>query len=579
MANNFPLFGAGDSLTPEQEDAVDSIVNLPDGEVPKGLGGELVVSGESVDPTSGEHTFDSSINVPQASVNVSDTLAISEATLELAVHDYITDTNATGITSIITDAGSQSLTWQFLGVKSTIAAQPIFNTEFNDNPFSAPLLASATNQTDAVTIKTGAAMNNVRVVIRDNLSGLVLKYIPNRAAVVDGVGGLNLIAGDNRIDFNSDLPDVPASGLFYIGFTPLRQLAGQASTFELEADSVSILGEPSGIPYIVNDIQFITPKTINPSGEVLSPDPRNFYFAKGGDNTKAGTTIENANLTIGESISKVNALVPPSDSSNPSAIIGNGEGSYTEDIDVPEGCLLYAPKTELRALSVAALNMGSNSVANFDGVFNAAFNSDGLVIDGESDITVNSRTLANSGTNSNAIHITGTSNNVFINVQKVVSGGTSGAGIFDDSDGASTTVYNINDMLIQGVGAAGILFSPTDADAQAIINIGAVRATGSSSVGVKVDNGIVTLTINSLKADDAIIIGTGGVLNIIASKVEGDITINGTAIVNTEILEHIGAITVSSVATVTGRIGSTYFHDLMLVDGNLVASGSVTGSL
>ena len=279
---------------------------LPDGSVPQVIGGAFVVSGANVDPTTGEWTFDKSINVPQASLNVSDTLSISEATFELFVRDHVAQTNAVGITSVLDDTGSQPLTLQSAGVKQTVEAQPIFNTEFNTNPFIAPLLATNTNQTDAVTIKTNAVMTNVRMTITDNVSGIIVKYIPDKAAVTSGTGGLDLISGDNRFDFNSDLADVPASGLFYLGFTPLRQFAGQASTFEIEADSVSLLGEPGGIPYLKNEIQFLTAKNI-PLSDILTDKSVPFADSAG------ELTQDNANFnydTASDTLTVANLIVP-----------------------------------------------------------------------------------------------------------------------------------------------------------------------------------------------------------------------------------------------------------------------------
>jgi len=244
-------------LSLEQADAVDSIIDLPDNAVPKALGGELVESKANVDPVSEEYVFDKSINVPQASLKISDTLSISEATLVTFIRDNVEETNAVNATAVIRDEGTDPLQFLEAASKQVVIAQPLFNTEFNTNPFTAPLLSTLDNQTDAVTIKVASAMTNVRMTITDNDSGVVIKYIPDKAAVVSGIGGLDLVAGDNRIDFNSNTDDVPASGLFYIGHTPLRQGAGQASTFMITADSVSILGEPGGIPFFRNEIQFL----------------------------------------------------------------------------------------------------------------------------------------------------------------------------------------------------------------------------------------------------------------------------------------------------------------------------------
>lgn len=249
-------------LTKDQEDAVDSIVDLPDNTIPKAIGGELVKSSTNEDPTSEEWTFDKSIEVPQASIKISDTLSISEATLLPITRDKVLSTNAINISSAITDvSGSSRLNFQHVPSGQVVIAQPDFGTMLTSNPLIVPLLSTLSNQTDIVTLKIGAPMTNFRATITDNLTGIVLKYIPSKEAVDSGVG-LSLPAGDAVFHFNSDLPDNPGAGLFYMGFTPLRQFAGQAATFTVMADSVSILGEPGGIPYFENEIHFLENTTV-----------------------------------------------------------------------------------------------------------------------------------------------------------------------------------------------------------------------------------------------------------------------------------------------------------------------------
>ena len=247
-----------------------TFTTLTEGQVAKAdASGKLIYGGATVDPTTEEWTFDKSINVPQASVKISDVIAISEATISVMIRDNVLNTNAFGVSTIIDDTGSSPLSYFSAGEKSTVEAQPDFSVEDNSNPLTAALLATLSNQTDAVTIKTGAAMTNVRMTITDDVSGVIVKYIPNKLAVDTGVGGLDFRLGDNRVDFNSDATDDPGNGLFYIGFTPLRQLAGQASTFRVEADNVSILGNAGGIPYLKNEIQFLTLRSIHEDGTTI----------------------------------------------------------------------------------------------------------------------------------------------------------------------------------------------------------------------------------------------------------------------------------------------------------------------
>lgn len=250
-------------LTKDQEDAVDSIVNLPNGSIPKAVDGELVESSTNENPTTKEWLFNKSIEVPQASIKISDTLSISEATLISITRDNVQSKNIVNVGSGIGDTGGSSkLDFQHVPSIQTVIAQPDFSTTLTVNPLVVPLLATLANQTNSVTLKIASPMTNFRATIIDNLTGLTLKYIPSREVVDAGEGGLSLPAGDVIFNFNSDLDDVPASGLFFLGFTPLRQLAGQAATLTFFADSIAILGESGGIPYLENEIHFLSATTV-----------------------------------------------------------------------------------------------------------------------------------------------------------------------------------------------------------------------------------------------------------------------------------------------------------------------------
>lgn len=256
-------FKPAGGLSPEQEGAVDSIVNLDDGSIPKADNGELVESSTVENSTTKEWLFNKSIEVPQASIQISDPLSISEATTVVITRDKVRSKNVVSVSSDIDSTnGSSKLNFDLAPSSQVVTAQPDFGTSLTSNPLVVPLLATRANQTNIVTLKTGSVMNNFRATIVDNTTGLTLKYIPSKEAVDSGVGGLDLPVGNSVFNFNDDLPDNPTAGLFYLGFTPLRQFQGQASTLNIFADSVDILGEPGGIPFIINDIHFLSSTTV-----------------------------------------------------------------------------------------------------------------------------------------------------------------------------------------------------------------------------------------------------------------------------------------------------------------------------
>ncbi|MCH9664653.1 MAG: hypothetical protein K0U41_02255 [Gammaproteobacteria bacterium] len=83
-------------------------------------------------------------------------------------------------------------------------------------------------------VQTGQSMANTRIKVVDVASGISLKYIPSKAAWLDGTGGVTFNAGDVVVD---------------LGTSQLRFIAGQEIQVEIRADSVHLLGNASGTPY------------------------------------------------------------------------------------------------------------------------------------------------------------------------------------------------------------------------------------------------------------------------------------------------------------------------------------------
>jgi hypothetical protein len=358
------------ALTPDQEEAVDSIVNLPDNAIPKAVGGELVTSSTTENPTTEEWLFNKSIEVPQASVKISDTLSISEATLLPITRDRVLSESIVSVGSAISETlGSSRLNFQHVPSGQVIVAQPDFGTALTSNPLIVPLLATRSNQTDIVTLRTGAPMTNFRATIVDNLTGIILKYIPTKEAVDSGIG-LNLPVGDVVFNFNSDLPDNPAAGLFYLGFTPLRQIAVQASTFTVMADSVNILGEPGGIPYIVNEIHFLENTTVPFTEDVtnvadsysrLNNEYGGLSGTTGGNVVTYLATAIADEITLGQfTVGEVAVSNPTVETDNP-AVFSQGDFVQINDTVLNDG--LYEVESHISTLLTLR---GIGTVANVE---------------------------------------------------------------------------------------------------------------------------------------------------------------------------------------------------------------------
>jgi hypothetical protein len=239
-----PVFGIDSDVTTLSEGQVfkyDATLNA------------LVYAGATVDATTGEWTFDQSIIVPQGSLDLSDTLSISEATLDILVHDHSNETTHSFVEIDVEPTASGQPFAAVLNTQVLVTAQSVFSEVITTNPLTVPILASFDNQTDSFIFKANVAMSNVRMTLTDVSSGIVLKYLPSKTAIVTGIGGMDFIAGDNLINMNS--LDDSSAGVFNIGITPLRNIAGELGSVLIEADNMALLGNSSDIPFIQNNIQ------------------------------------------------------------------------------------------------------------------------------------------------------------------------------------------------------------------------------------------------------------------------------------------------------------------------------------
>ncbi|MCP4075191.1 MAG: hypothetical protein GY744_03275, partial [Gammaproteobacteria bacterium] len=154
-------------------------------------------------------------------------------------------------------SGSELPSYLDLGSQFTSTLQPDDSETITDNPLTYTLTGTVTSpyirQANSLTFRTGNVLTNFHVKITDNATGLTLRYIPDKAVWDAGEGGLTLVLGDNKFDFISKEADSP--GLFNIGINPFIIKNGQQLDIEVRADSIDILGNSSGVPYTVADLQ------------------------------------------------------------------------------------------------------------------------------------------------------------------------------------------------------------------------------------------------------------------------------------------------------------------------------------
>lgn len=232
---------------------------LTEGQVPKALSnGTLIYGDATVDPSNGEWTFDKTINIPAGSLAIGTTIELSEGGQELVVADIVNEKMAFSVNSDFTDAtGSNVPNYIDFGQPIILQTQPVFDTTITDNPLmiSFPVSITPTTNlrlTDRVVLKANGAMTNVRFSVTDQATGIVIRYIPNKAAFDGDGNGLDMVAGDNTFFLAERGTDTP--GNFFLGYVPFVNTNGQILELEIVADAIDLLGNSSGAPFVESEV-------------------------------------------------------------------------------------------------------------------------------------------------------------------------------------------------------------------------------------------------------------------------------------------------------------------------------------
>ncbi len=195
--------------------------------------------------------------VESASINYGEAITTSEATYSLAITNNVQGTSSILAESVLNRNSpdgrisvNQAITPEF-----PFVSQPDDSVEWNTNPFIDQIPIQLTARTNRLAFRTGAPMSNVRIKITQLGSVPAIKYFPSFEAWDTEEGGFMFRQGENFIDFWDKLPDDPANGKFYEGFSTFQQTAGQTLVTELRADNVSILGDAAGRPWLTATVQ------------------------------------------------------------------------------------------------------------------------------------------------------------------------------------------------------------------------------------------------------------------------------------------------------------------------------------
>lgn len=260
--------------------------------MPKLLSEALAELGANVGSPIQEWTFNESVNIPAGSLSVGTTLELSEGGQDLVIADLINAQMAFSVNSDFDDSAGASLpTFVDYGAAQNTIPQPDFTTVITTNPitFTAPSTVVAPNLrlTDRITIKANGPVTNFRARVTDQATGLVIRYMPNKAAWDGVTAGVNLIAGDNTFFQTQQGTDTP--GNFFLGFVPFVTQAGQTLDIEFIADAMDLLGTAGGLPYFATEIHDGPNVDLLASTDTLT---NNFILRGGGNGIVQACTLD-----------------------------------------------------------------------------------------------------------------------------------------------------------------------------------------------------------------------------------------------------------------------------------------------
>ncbi|MEH6451173.1 MAG: hypothetical protein V7765_21085, partial [Oleispira sp.] len=257
-------------------------------------GDELVYSGASVNPATGQWVFDRTIEVPSSSLDVGDVVTISEGSTELLISNNVDGVVSSVISSDIDSTGAKRPSYFNFGEEKSFIPQPYDSEVITTNPLIASsvgrVVSPDVRQINQTIFRADQSMPNTVAEIKDKASGKVIKYIPSRAAWEADTEedkarnpGLNLIPGDNVINYISRQEDTP--GIFNIGVSPFRLKEGQEFEIIIKADVMALKGI-SGVPYLAEVVQDGPEVSLLDSSDAVSVDGIN------SSNIKTGIGLE-----------------------------------------------------------------------------------------------------------------------------------------------------------------------------------------------------------------------------------------------------------------------------------------------
>ena len=312
----------------------------------------------------------------------------------------------------------------------------------------------------------------------------------------------------------------------------------------------------------------------------IDTNPRAFVVAPGGDDRFSGQTEETAKATIQAAVDEVNAVSPPPSPGDPVAIITNGSGIFRENIILPDACQFNGENISNNPLTGNAFEVASNAPFNITSSVIFGDNATAFVIPNKINVGVVASAVACIGNNCRGAHLTGSSDNIFLTFSQVRLQGSDGVGILDESMNGAPEIYNINELTISGDGCCGVRYIPQVGSSTATFNFGSILELGSpvNSIALDIQEGRLSAFGNTIVSSNAISVGDGATLDIVANNIVGDIIVSSGGTLNCYIQRFTGNITNNG--TINGiiaddRFGNGNSDSTTLKSGGEISQGAL----
>lgn len=303
------------------------------------------------------------------------------------------------------------------------------------------------------------------------------------------------------------------------------------------------------------------------------------YVLLEGNDNDSGFSLETAKATIAAAITTINNFVPPPTPTDPSALIISASGNFSESVTLAGGVSLDAKNISLGPLTSPVLSVGA--VSNID-VFQVGTSTNSatcVLLSNVTSATVAINNIFVIGTGSIGFEVSNNTSEARVTFNDLSCFGDSSTGISNISDSISPLVFNGQDLLLRQDNAVGVQHTPTLAGSELAINISYIGDFGTqlNTTAIICNEGILSGVVGRISAVNAIVVN-GGVCNLIASCISGDITVGVGATLNCDVPDYNGTITNNG--TINGRLGTETYGDARVI-GNLVIDGdlNVNGTL